>query len=265
MTAGHDNPQRGAEDPAAIRAHIDQTRQRISHDLDELGEKLNPQNVKAQIKDGVREATIGRVEDMARQAGDGLMGTIRNNPIPAAMAGVGLAWLFMNRSGSQSGRSTTDFRYSGEAGRSGYSERGYNAESYRYDAQQSRFGDVTDTVKETVGGVTDKAQEIVSGATSAGGQQARRLEDTFFENPLAIAAAAIAAGLAVGMVTPESSAERKLMGDASSGIREKVVDAARETTDKVSTVAHRAVEETKNAAREEGLSGSPSQRSNPYL
>lgn len=256
----------GPEDPAALRADIDQTRRRISHDLDELGEKLNPQNVKTQIKDGVREATIGRVEDMARQAGDGLMATVRNNPIPAAMAGVGLAWLYFNRSGGQPRRSSTDFRYSADAGRSGYSDRGYDPGSYRYEPDQSRFGEATESVKEKVGGVAEKAQEMVADATSAGGNQARRIEDTFFENPLAIAAAAIAAGLAVGMVAPETRTERKLMGEASSNLREKAVDAAKEAGDKVSTVAQRAVDETKNAAREEGLTGTPpGNQSNPYL
>jgi hypothetical protein len=252
-------PGRDPEDPAAIRADISQTRQRISHDLDELGEKLNPQNVKAQIKDGVREATIGRVEQMARNAGDGMMQTIRSNPVPAVMAGVGLAWLYMSRGSAQSSRNTT--RYSGEAGRSGYSSQPYNAESYRYESGQSRLGEVADTVKEKVSGLTEKAQETVSGAASTGGEQVRRVEDTFFENPLAIAAAAIAAGLAVGLMAPETSAERRVLGEASSGLRDKVTEVARETTEKVSTVAQRAVEETKNAAREEGLTGSEPQPS----
>lgn len=264
MTAGHDT--RNGEDPVALRADIDRTRRRISEDLDELGEKLNPQNVKAQIKDGVREATIGRVENMARQAGDGLMQTIKDNPVPAAMAGIGLAWLFMNRSGAQSSRAQSGLRYSGEAGRSGYSDRPYNSESYRYEAHQSRFGEVADTVKEKAGDVKEKAQDLVSGAGSTGGRQARKLEDTFFESPLAIAAAAVAAGLAVGLAAPETNAERRIMGDASSGIRDQVADVARETGDKVSAVAQRAVEETKTAAREEGLTGDPPEKlSNPYL
>jgi hypothetical protein len=262
MTAPY-QPARDPEDPAAIRADISQTRQRISHDLDELGEKLNPQNVKAQIKDGVREATIGRVEQMARNAGDGMMQTIRSNPIPAAMAGVGLAWLYMSRGSGQSGRSTTT--YSSEAGRSGYSNQPYNAESYRYESGQSRLGEVAETVKEKVSGLTEKAQETVSGAASTGGQQVRRVEDTFFENPLAIAAAAIAAGLAVGLMAPETSAERRVLGEASSGLRDKVTEVARETTEKVSTVAQRAVEETKNAARQEGLTGAGSMMQDPAI
>jgi hypothetical protein len=251
MTAAPEH-QRNQDDPAAIRADIDQTRQRISHDLDELGEKLNPQNVKAQIKDGVREATIGRVEDMARNAGDGLMQTIRDNPIPAAMAGIGLAWLLMNRGSRQPGSSRSEYRYSSEAERSGY-----NAESYRYESQQSRFEGITDTVKE-------KAQGVVSAATGTGGEGVRKLEDTFSANPLAIAAAAVAAGLAVGLVTPETSTERRFMGDMSSGVRDKVADVARETGEKVSAVAERVVEETKTAAREEGLAGSDA-GTNPYI
>jgi hypothetical protein len=264
MTAGYDS--RPSEDPAALRAHIDRTRQRISEDLDELGEKLNPQNVKAQIKDGVREATIGRVENMARQAGDGLMQTIKDNPLPAAMAGIGLAWLFMNRSGTQSGRGQSELRYSAEARRSGYGDRPYNAEDYRYNAHQSRFSEVAESVKEKAEDVKEKANELVTGAGSTGSRQARKVEDTFFESPLAVAAAAIAAGLAVGLATPETSAERRIMGEASGDIRDKVADVARETGEKVSAVAQRAVDETKNAAREEGLTGDPPEnRSNPYL
>lgn len=267
MTAG--NPLRRQDDPAVMRAHINETRQRISNDLDELGEKLNPQNVKAQIKDGVREATIGRVEDMARNAGDGFMQTIRDNPIPAAITGMGLAWLFMNRSSSTSPRMGGASRYADEAGRSGYRDtadtyRPYSAESYRYETQQSRFAEVADSVKEKVGGVAEKAEDLVSSASGTSSQQARRVQDTFFENPLAIAAAAVAAGLAVGLVTPETSTERRLMGDVSGEVRDKVTEVARETGDKVSAVAERVVEETKNAAREEGLTGTSTQ-SNPYL
>ncbi len=254
MTAGYD-PTRAAEDSAAIRADISQTRQRISHDLDELGEKLNPQNVKAQIKDGVREATIGRVEQMARETGDGMMRTIRSNPIPAAMAGVGLAWLFMSRGSGRSSRSPAT-SYSGAASGSGYSDRTYDAESGRYESGESRFGGVADTMKEKVSGITEQAQEKVTEVTKTGGAQVRRIEDTFFENPLAMAVVAIAAGLAVGLISPETSAERRVLGEASTEIRDKVSDMARETSEKVSTVAQRAVEETKNAARDEGLTGS---------
>src|SRR5215211_6635801 len=105
----------GAEgDPDAIRADIQQTRDRISNDLDEIGERLNPHHIKEDIKDGIREATIGRVEEMAQEVGDklndvsyGFVGAIRENPLPAAMAGIGLAWLFMSRKSGGSDQYTT--------------------------------------------------------------------------------------------------------------------------------------------------------------
>ncbi len=90
-----------------IRAEIVETRERMSDTLDEIGERLNPHVIREQVtervKDGIRDATIGRVEHMARSAGDRLSetrssmaDTIRDNPIPAAMVAVGLGWLMWN-------------------------------------------------------------------------------------------------------------------------------------------------------------------------
>ena len=56
-----------------------------------------------QAKAAVRGATIGKVETMIRSANDttnaarqGLVETIKANPFPAALAGLGLGWLFIN-------------------------------------------------------------------------------------------------------------------------------------------------------------------------
>jgi ElaB/YqjD/DUF883 family membrane-anchored ribosome-binding protein len=85
---------------AFLRAEIRETRERMSDTLDELGNRLNPNRLKAQVKENIREATVGRVETMARNAADrvnetrhGMIDRIRENPIPAAMVGIGLGWL----------------------------------------------------------------------------------------------------------------------------------------------------------------------------
>jgi len=70
------------------------------------------QTVKDDVRDAithakrsVREATLGRVEHLATKAGDVMndtrdtfVETIRQNPIPASVAAIGIAWLLMNRS-----------------------------------------------------------------------------------------------------------------------------------------------------------------------
>jgi hypothetical protein len=63
----------------------------------------------SQAKTSVREATIGKVEHMAmytRDTAENVKGdlwtTIKRNPVPAALAAIGIGWLWSNRaSGSQ--------------------------------------------------------------------------------------------------------------------------------------------------------------------
>jgi ElaB/YqjD/DUF883 family membrane-anchored ribosome-binding protein len=94
-----------------LRDEIRDTRDRMSETLDQLGTRLNPNRIKAQVRENIREATVGRVENMARHASErvnetreGIMDTIRDNPIPAAMIGIGLGWMLFNgrRGGSHS-------------------------------------------------------------------------------------------------------------------------------------------------------------------
>lgn len=151
----------GQDDPNAIRADISDTRDRMSNTLDAIGERLNPQHVKeqvteqvkdsiGQVKDSIREATIGRVEDMAHQAADrvnetkrGVVDAIRDNPIPAAMVGLGLGWMMLNsRSDSNdvtqryasADRSLRNRNMQGSGG-------GYGASSYASGSGSSLYGD----------------------------------------------------------------------------------------------------------------------------
>lgn len=227
------------DDPGAIRAEISETRERISQDLDEIGERLNPHNVKADIKDGIREATIGRVEEMARQAGERLSGagsgivqTIRDNPLPAAVAGIGLLWLFTNRDRNSSQQM---------AGRP---------------PEQSTVDTARDTVgkaKEKVGELAEQAQDAVAQAATPPVEGVR---STFQENPLAIAAGAVALGLAIGLLAPATRSEKRVLADVGESVVDKVSEVAKEATEKAQHVAQRAMEETKTAARDEGLTSS---------
>src|SRR6185503_13209531 len=58
--------------------------------------------VKVKLNDAVREATIGKVENMMRSAKQ----VVADNPIPAALTGLGLAWLFIEGRRSRSERIT---------------------------------------------------------------------------------------------------------------------------------------------------------------
>jgi hypothetical protein len=218
-----------------IRAGIMEARERITHDLDEIGERLNPQHIKEDIKDGIREATIGRVEDMARQAGHrlndgatGIVQTIRDNPIPAVIAGVGLAWLFMGNG--------SNARQSNGPG--------------TVDRAKDKVTDFAGTAREKVTDIAGSAQEVVSSAARPRIETART---SFEDNPIALAAGVLALGLVAGLLAPATQSESRIMGDVGERVVDKVTEVAREATDKAQHVAERVVEETKAAVREEGL------------
>lgn len=198
---------RDRQDPEAIRTDIHQTRERMSHTIEELSGRLNPEHLKAQVRENVREATIGRAEHMAHRAmgrvsetRNGMMDTLRDNPLPAALVGIGLGWLLWN------GRRQHDDRFAGEAaypprdrypqtgyryGGTGYGETGYGAPGYgradfgswtgreaagayggpRYteddpgmvDRARSRASELGEVAREKAGDLTDTARDTVSG------------------------------------------------------------------------------------------------------
>jgi gas vesicle protein len=137
------------EDPEKIRADIERTRAQMSETIGAIQDKLRPDELKHQAaqqlhevkeklkeelreqidelkdkvkdeireaKDKLRDATVGRVETMVHNASDtvenvggSFIETVKANPIPAAMVGVGLAWLLVNRRNARLARA--NYRY----------------------------------------------------------------------------------------------------------------------------------------------------------
>jgi hypothetical protein len=96
-----DNPE---AEVARLRADIALTRAEIGSTLGALQEKLSPAAIAEQARSAVREATIGKVENMVHTAESTIKGTshslgdtIRRHPFSAALAGIGLAWLLSRR------------------------------------------------------------------------------------------------------------------------------------------------------------------------
>jgi ElaB/YqjD/DUF883 family membrane-anchored ribosome-binding protein len=156
-------------------------------------------------RDAVRDATIGRVEHMVRTVGDttedtryGIVETIKQNPLPAALAGIGLAWLFMNRQSAprrperasyvrQSNYWDRDYvrgdqyrYYREDRDRYGYTAGAYgSAPNYGAGYGQGRDeGGMIDRTKEKVGQMADSTGNMVGQAGDAIGQAAGQAGDT---------------------------------------------------------------------------------------
>ncbi|MDQ3701734.1 MAG: DUF3618 domain-containing protein [Chloroflexota bacterium] len=171
----------------------------------------------------LRAATIGKVEDMARNAGDTasgwrhtLMETIKAHPVPSAVAGLSLGWLYLNRSSGSSGarpsyqqgyQPASGYRPAGYAGDAGYrsgeyrptgsgsmssgntgsgigamADRAQESVGRAADKTQQRVGDAVDTVQETASNVAERAQEtagqVVDSVQETAGQVVDSVQDT---------------------------------------------------------------------------------------
>ncbi|HET9110145.1 MAG TPA: DUF3618 domain-containing protein [Ktedonobacterales bacterium] len=283
--AGGVTPDESSDD---IREDIEQTRANMGDTIDAIQERLSPERLAQQAKDVVHDATIGRVEqtmndmtDSAREGGYTLLDTVRQNPIPAALAGIGVGWLVMkvrenadrrawernwNRDGAngrgyqgdlhreygpyrQYGRYQQGYQY--QSGQPNSQQRGQQRGQSLTDKAQDKLGQVSDKAQDMGGQLQDQAQQVASQAQYQAYRARNWFERTMDENPLAIGLVAVAAGALAGMAVPETEQERMWMGPARDQLVEKAQDIAQNTADKAQRVAQQATEAAKDAAKDE--------------
>lgn len=79
------------QSPDEIMRETENTRAGIQENLEALERRLSPDEMLEQM-----EHTVGPVRDGAVQFARNLGDTVRENPIPAAMVGIGLGWLLLS-------------------------------------------------------------------------------------------------------------------------------------------------------------------------
>jgi ElaB/YqjD/DUF883 family membrane-anchored ribosome-binding protein/gas vesicle protein len=249
--------------PQEIEREIERTRERMSNNIDALGDKLSPDNLKQQAKDaiaGKAQDVVANVGDHARQTGSRVVEFITENPLPVAAVTLGAIWLFTMRKGSQgevSGDRMARFAYTGperrEIGRPGLGRRLMDrAESVRH-----TVGDKAHHASERAGELTHEVQERAGELGSSAKERARDarggLERMMQENPLALAAGAAVIGLALGMLLPETEPERRAMGST----RDQLADRVSNVADRVKDAAVEAGREVKDTLQEEVSAAAP--------
>jgi len=274
----------GGQSPEQIERDIERTRERMSRDIDALGEKLSPQNLKQQAKDAV----AGKAHDMvsnageqARRTGSRMVDFIRENPLPVAAVGLGVTWLFTLRTRSEvSGDRMARFAYTGPERRdpdarlglgrrladrtAGVRDKVSGAASEvgeRAGALADRAGDVVDLVQERAGELGSEAKQRMHNLGDRAREQTKRarggLEQMMEENPLALVAGATILGLALGLVLPETRREQRLMGAS----RDQLADRVQTAAERVKGAAIEAGREVTQTVKDEAASHAPELKS----
>jgi hypothetical protein len=155
------------EAKGAVQEKLQEAKGIVTQGLSDARDSLK-QDIQTAIvhtKESIREATIGRVENIATQAGDvmnqardTLVDTVRRNPVPAALAGIGIAWLLMNRSSANRQR-TQRFEGGWRGGTGGSDDYGYG--------NGSGLGHAVEGVRHAGGQVAHRASDAVHQVGSA--------------------------------------------------------------------------------------------------
>lgn len=255
----------------AIRDDIERTRARMGDTVEALGERLNPARLRQQLKDNLREATIGRVQTMANSAkerigesGRSVASVIRENPIPAAMIVGGLGWLLFARKRADSALSAApEPEITGS--RAAWSEDAHGSLRVEQEGPVARVADGAANVAHKVSEAAQTAAHKVADQTRARSHrvaeqaraQSQRVVDSYESNPLALGFVAAGVGLAIGMALPATERESRLMGQKRDELLDIARDKVSETRERVISAAERVVPEVtstvKEVAREEGL------------
>lgn len=273
------------EETEQIKAQIQETRSQMGETIDAIQERLSFANISEQVsetvntaiestKEAAYDATIGKAVNFMKNFGDGVthsstVRTIKSNPFPFALIGLGAGMLFYQSYNKSSNRG--DGRYgrrfsSGDVGQPDTSHLASATRTER-DTKGGTFDGITRTAGSAIGTVGDAAgtaYESVTGAVtnvySGAGELANKAYDRagefgsiahekydeyLEENPLALGALAVAIGAAVGFAIPSTRYEGQLMGEARENLVQRAQEAAGSLVDKAKQVAAEAGETIK--------------------
>jgi hypothetical protein len=242
-----------AEELNVYQRRAERARQDIAETITEIQERLRPQALAGKAGRAAKEATVGRVTN-----------SIRQNPIPAALVGTGIAWMFISgRRGDQStSMSYRTPRY--DPNRRSFQSQGGLSDGGAVGQAKDKASEVADEVKEKVsnvagqvtdvaGQVGDSVGEAVDQTSTQVSEQVQRVQSSFQqmleENPLPVALVAAGLGALIATAVPKTQAEERIVGDA----RDRVADQARQVGQKVGRVAERVQSSVKEEAQKESL------------
>ena len=211
--------------------------------------------------------------ETAMDLGSTIVDLIKRNPVPSALVGVGLGWLYMNRSSGQPdyrAHSGSHYLYgpqaAAEASRSGnQSSGGVGSMVGRATDQvgdlassaQEHIGDMAGSVQERVGDLAGSTQEHVGDMAGAVMDQTRRtpgqLQRMIQEKPLMAAAVAGSLGAVVGLWLPSTQVESQLMGSTRAQVMDRAQEVASGTMEKVQDVAQEVRSTVKEEVQAKGL------------
>ncbi len=276
-------------DTDEIQREIARTRVEMSETIGEIQERLRPDHLLQQAKDGVREAATGKVKTImhsasetahgaavsARGYGNQLARYAGDHPVHVAITVGAVTWWMLRNRGHRSeewyGAADTswdrdEYRDDFASMEPSVRDRAREAAS----AARETVGEYASTARQAVGEYASSARETASEYAASAAESARlasrrvasaattasrTTNDWMHENPLAAGAVAVAIGAAIGLIVRATEYEDRTLGAKRDQAVEKAKAVAnnlkQNVGEKVATYAENVVNESiTNAAAE---------------
>ena len=259
------------KDPATLEREIDQTRANMDRTLGALERKFSP----GQLLDQAMEFARDNGGEFANNLGR----SVKENPVPALLAAVGIAWMVAS---SNQPKATIADADEDRYGRDDFDTVEFDETGYEDDASDEKEGltEKAQRLKASAEGtLTEAGQRVKSAAerarqkltgtkqtvtsglrrTSGSAQfQTQRVRDGFnsllTEQPLLLGALGIAVGAAIGAALPATEQEDRLFGSARdkalAEVRQRGSESYQQVREKVNAVGEEAKQSISNAVRE---------------
>ena len=232
----------GGRRPDEILAEIDRTRGEMDRTLSAIEHRLTPGQLVDQGLSYFRESG-------ANEFVQNLGGAAKQNPLPVALASIGIAWLMAL--GRQPAQHQGYGAYDSESSGPGMREKASGAMqgiSERMGSAKSQIGDTASSLRERAGQVTGTAREQWERARGG-------IDDMVREQPLALGAIGLAVGAVLAAMAPRTHKEEQLMGEASRDLIEKTKEAGSAQLEKAKDTAKEIAAQAAQTRKEPQSSG----------
>ena len=251
------------DDTDQIERDLAQTRARMDRRLDELGDRLAPNQL---VNDALAHVTGGDGADFAQT----LIAKAKANPIPAALAAIGVAWLMASSQDNARASRTADLPTrlrSAEAGVVRLQDEHPDVHASRLDDARGQVLGVARNASDTAASYGQRIKEAIASATeslkdvshdvgsNASGvvDQLRGGKGGLAGNPVVLGSAAALVGLVAGVLIPISEKEEHALGTVADRLRTQGRDLAQDVVNRGAQVAGDALGAVKDSAQAHGL------------
>lgn len=248
-------------DPDEIESDIEQTRLRLDDTLNQLERKFSPQQWMNDTYDYVRH---GGANDFVTNLGE----TVKQNPMPVVLAGVGLGWLILSSSQRNNRHydrydddddhpalpTTTTPHRAMATPTAGAPAAGTPAAEYQ-DSKQGRMGTAKNKARHVASGVRGRGTHAKESSRAAMGNLSHRAQGAgsdashfVQEHPLVAGALGIALGAALGGMLPSTRTEDDYLGETRDKALDKAATAGQRQADKAQAKMEEKGEQAKSSA-----------------